>query len=144
MADIEQPKYPPGSPPGVPKLRIGSKRSIAKLDNLRFDPIERLVRQYEELEYEVERQKLIRDGNIVEVTATGKPKAYRPEVHHALYDKMIKIGESLLRYKYGRVPETVNVQETRPMPISINLTKKGEVYQLGDVETLPQEDEEDE
>ena len=117
---------------GRPNYMAGGSRSIARLRNLDFDPIKVLVDKYNELELEVERQKKIRDGRIVELTATGRPKSYRPEIHHALYDKQVSIGEKLLRYAYGRVPET-NTDEQKPaMPLVVNLTKKGETYIVND------------
>lgn len=123
---------PEGFKLGTPKYHAGGSRSVARLRNLNFDPIKVLVDKYNELELEVERQKKIRDGWIVELTATGKPKSYRPEVHHALYDKQISIGEKLLRYAYGRVPEA-NTDEQKPaMPLVVNLTKKGETYVVND------------
>ncbi len=113
---------------GVPKYAAGAPRSVARLRNLNFDPIGELVNKYRQLEEEVERQKLIRSGEVVELTSAGKPRAYRPEVHHALFDKQISIGEKLLRYAYGRVPDEGMETPKTPMPLIVNLTKKGETY----------------
>lgn len=139
---IEQPRLKAGPALGVPKFFAGSARSIGRLKHLNFDPIKELVDKYRELETEIDRQKKIRAGEIVELTATGKPKSYRAEVHHALYDKQISIGEKLLRYAYGRVPET-NVDENKTvMPLIVNLTKKGETYIANDIEETTSEDDE--
>lgn len=133
-APIEQPRLKTGTPLGVPKYFAGANRSVNRLKHLNFDPIKVLVDKYNELETEVERQKKIRDGVIVELTSTGKPRAYRPETHHALFDKQIAIGEKLLRYAYGRVPE-VNTDDQKPaMPLIVNLTKKGETYVANDIQ----------
>jgi hypothetical protein len=113
---------------GVPKYVAGAARSVGRLKALKFDPIGELVTKYRQLEDEVERQKLIRDGVIVELTSAGKPRSYRPEVHHALFDKQISIGEKLLRYAYGRVPDEGIETPKTPMPLIVNLTKKGETY----------------
>lgn len=114
-------------------FQAGAKRSQLRLKHLGFDPIGELVKQYRQLELELEYQEGLRSGAIVELSAsTGKAKAYRPEVHHAIYDKLIKVGEALLRYGYGRVPETTVVEEKRPMPLVVNLTKKGETYVIND------------
>lgn len=126
--DIKQPPLRGGRPPGIPQYQAGGQKSVARLKQLQYDPIGELVGTYNKLKAELERQEKIRDGVIVELTSTGKPKAYRAEVHHALYDKLIAISEKLLRYGYGRVPETTIVEEKRPMPLIVNLTKKGEVY----------------
>ena len=119
---------------GKPKYFAGGPRSVARLKHLKFDPITELVTKYRALEDEVERQKLIRDGVIVELTSAGKPRAYRPEVHHALYDKQIAISEKLLRYAYGRVPDEGAEMPKQPMPLIVNLTKKGETYIANDTE----------
>jgi hypothetical protein len=109
---------------------LARARSISQLRKLGFDPMEKLVKVYAELEKEVDRQHQIRDGSLVELTGTGRPRAYRAEVHHALYDKMINIGNNLMRYGYARIPETSVLEETSGNPLVINLTKKGDVYTI--------------
>jgi len=105
----------------------GAHRSAIRLRTLKFDPISTLVSQYRALEKEIERQEQIRLGMIVELNAQGKPRAYRPEVHHALYDKLTTISDKLLRYAYSRVPEEV-FEDKPTAPLVVNLTKKGETY----------------
>jgi phosphoglycerate-specific signal transduction histidine kinase len=105
------------------------KASVQRLDDLGFDPISELVKTYEMLKLEVQRQEDIRDGRVVELTTKGTPKAYYAETHHALYDKMIKVGESLLRYKYGRVPEVSLEQERPHSQLIINLTGQAPITQ---------------
>jgi hypothetical protein len=46
----------------------------------------------------------------------------------SIYDKQIAIAEKLLRYNYGRVPEISEEQQRAPMPLIVNLTKKGDTY----------------
>ena len=130
MADSDntQPAWKPGNQLGIPKFHAGGNKSVNRLRQLQYDPIGELVAKYRMLEAEITRQEKIRDGVIVELTATGKPKSYRAEVHHALFDKLIAIGDKLLRYGYGRVPETVVVEEKKPLPLIVNLTKRGETY----------------
>ena len=118
--------------PGIPRFQAGGQRSVARLRQLQYDPIGELVENYRKLKLEVERQEKIRDGVIVELTATGKPRSYRAEIHHALYDKLIAVSDKLLRYGYGRVPETLLVEEKKPLPLIVNLTKKGETYVVND------------
>ena len=135
MADeIKQPPLRGGRVAGVGQFHAGAKRSVARLKQLNYDPIGELVANYRKLQAEIERQEKIRDGVIVELTSTGKVKAYRAEIHHALYDKLIAIGEKLLRYGYGRVPETTIVEDRKPMPLIVNLTKKGDVYTVNEVD----------
>ena len=133
MADnIKQPPIKGGRPPGIPQFQAGGPRSVSRLRTLSYDPIGELVANYRKLELEIERQEKIRDGLIIELTSAGKPRAYRAEIHHALYDKLINIGDKLLRYGYGRVPETINIEDRRPSPLVINLTKKGDQYIVND------------
>jgi hypothetical protein len=136
--DVVQPAWKPGSQLGVAKFRAGAPKSVKRLEQLRFDPINELVETYRKIQKEVEYQEKLRDGVVVELQLNGKPKAYRPDVHHALFDKLAKIGESLLRYNYGRVPETVNLETKNTAPLVVNLTRKGDVYVAND---SPEEDD---
>jgi hypothetical protein len=122
---------------GITQFHSGGPKSIRRLAQLDYDPIGELVDKYRKLEKEVERQEKIRDGLIVELTSTGKPRAYRAEIHHALYDKLIAVGDKLLRYKYGRVPETLEIKHDRPAAMVVQLTKAGETYTIGEPE-MPQ------
>jgi hypothetical protein len=109
-------------------------KSKHKLNSLGFDPIEQLVIQYEKLKKEVEYYEGWRDGTIVPLTSTGKARTYNAEVHMTVYDKLIKISESLLRYGYGRVSETSVIENKSIAPLVINLHKEGDVYQIGGTE----------
>ena len=131
-SDNKQPAWKAGNQIGIPKFHAGSHKSVARLNQARYDPIGELVNNYRKLQEEIERQEKIRDGLIVELQNNGKPRAYRAEIHHALYDKLIAIGDKLLRYGYGRVPETIQVEDKRAQPLIVNLTKKGDVYIAND------------
>jgi hypothetical protein len=111
--------------------RMSRARSVQRLRALDFDPLEELVRVYKELRFEVERQEKIRTGEVQELGPTGRVRAYRAEVHHALYDKMIAIGDKLMRYGYARIPETLIVDEPERPGLTINLTKEGDTYVIG-------------
>lgn len=145
MGDIiSQPPIPKrvvGEDTKTKRFFAGSKKSQIRLKQLYFDPIEELVNQYRLLSAEVDRQEKIRNREIIELTTTGKERAYRAEIHHALFDKMTKIAGELLRYGYGRVPE-LNVTENRaPASLVVNLTKKGDQYVVNEPE--PVTDDED-
>jgi hypothetical protein len=121
-----------------PSLFKGGVRSQRRLQDLGFDPIGELVGTYRKLQEEIKHQEAIRDGVRVELTLKGTPKAYRPDIHHALYDRLTKIASELLRYGYGRVPE-LNAPETKPpAALVVNLTKKGEQYVVNDDEPIQQ------
>ncbi len=127
---VEQPKIPGGPKPVA--YRAGTRRAANRLKQLNFDPIEELVGVFRNIEKEIKCQEEIRDGNLIRLTSTGKPRAYSVEFHMSLYDRLAVISDKLLRYGYGRVPETAIVENERPMPLIVNLTKKGEVYVAND------------
>lgn len=124
-----------------PKYYTQGKRSIYKLKSLEYDPIQQLVLKYRELESELERQRLIRENKIVELTPTGKVRSFSPHLMLEIYEKQINIAEKLLRYKYGRVPESDNDVPESTSPLVINLTQKGETYVVNDQELLGEDDD---
>lgn len=91
---------------GIPKYRAGGGNSVRRLEALGFNPIDQLVSTYVRLEEEIKRQEALRSGELKELTHTGRRRGYREETHFSLYDKLIAVSEKLLRYRYGRVPET--------------------------------------
>ena len=112
-------------------FRAGTKRSVMRLNALGFDPIGELVSKYRKLELELDRQEKIRDGLIIELTGVGKPRAYRAEVHHNIFNMLLTTAEKLLRYGYGRVPETSVIEDRRPQPLVVNLLNENESFTLG-------------
>jgi len=116
----------------------GSISAAEKLRSLGFDPIEVMVRTYKEVCKEAEIQAGMRDGRIVRLKADGNPRQYVPEVHMAVIDRQIAIGEKLLRYGYARVPETndLNIGLTPSLNITLHDTDEtfilnGNQEQLG-------------
>ncbi len=103
------------------KYGMGTSRSVMKLDTLGFDPITELVKVYRKLELELEFQEQLRMGNVNMLNAKGKQINYSAIVHDTIYDKLIKVGEALLRYKYGRVPETEQLEGKERSSLTINL-----------------------
>jgi hypothetical protein len=96
---------------------------------LGFDPIQELVDQYRALQGELLYQEGRRDGVIKEFLADGiKERSYNAEYHLAIYDKLTGIADKLLRYGYGRVPETTVLETLQKTPMIINLTKKGATH----------------
>lgn len=127
MSDDQQPTGRLPAKPGS-IFRAGTRRSVGRLAQLGFDPIGELVAKYRKLEAELERQEQIRNGEIVELGASGKARAYRPEIHHEIYNKLLLISKELLRYGYGRVPETQIIEENRTPSFVVNLTAPGQKY----------------
>ncbi len=110
------------------KYLAGFPRAQHALIQMGFDPIKEHVERYRELQQEILYQEALRIGLVIEKKQDGKPRAYRAELHHSLLDKVIKIGESLLRYGYGRVPEKMELDVKPVSKFVINTTKKGEVF----------------
>jgi len=124
MGKLKVPEQP-GMRQGMTKperLHRGSIRSQKRLNALKFDPIGELVKQYRNLEEVVAFWVRIRDGVQVELTQKGRVKAYNAKAHMDAHNALINIGEKLLRYNYGRVPEVNEVQITQPTPMFVQLT----------------------
>jgi len=121
-----------------PIYRPGSTRSQRRLNRLGFDPIGELTKQYQKLEIELEYQENLRSQRIVELGPTGKPRSYRPEIHHAIYDRLTKIGVELLKYSYGKVPDEVieNAIEEPKMVINLHDSNATFAKQITNGETL--------
>jgi hypothetical protein len=106
---------------------------VRTLNDMGFDPLRKLVEKYEELEEESDYQKKLRSGEVTQFNAQGKVVSFYADNLNTIHDKQIKIAETLLRYKYARVPETQVIEggETKGnSSLIINLTKKGDQYRL--------------
>ena len=110
----------------------GFPKSQERLLQLRFDPIKELVNLYHRLKAEDVYHQKVRDGSIVPLTAAGKVRPYNADAHLAVLDKLQKTASDLLRYGYGRVPESVSI-EPGPSGLVINLTREGDVYEINPV-----------
>jgi len=96
-----------------------------KLEQLGFDPMEKLVAVYNRLEREDIMLTKIRDADEVHMVKDGKKvgkKRYSSVAHTTVLGHMKDIGTDLLRYKYARVPEGEGVEKEIPK-INIKLTK---------------------
>jgi hypothetical protein len=60
----------------------------------------------------------------------GEIRHYSVDAHMRVYEQMQGIAKELLRYGYGRVPETLDLNINRPSKLVINLTKKGETFEI--------------
>jgi len=110
------------------KILAGSRRSRKRLEELNFDPMQKLVRQYNELEAEdIFLKELRKVTAVVQHDARGKEIGkikYSAMYHVSVIAQMGKISEGLLRYGYGRIPESVTVNNDTDTPMVINLTGK--------------------
>jgi hypothetical protein len=122
----ESPKY-------IQRMEKRTRQAVFKLDQLKFDPIEELVRTYVRIYKEIKYYEDWRDGKIVPLTSSGKPKSYSGSsemAHASLHDKLIKISTELLRYKYGRIPEGINLEPGDKPPLTINLSADQKSYEI--------------
>jgi hypothetical protein len=137
-----QPPMPIGGSQGDKKLVANTQRSRARLEQLKFDPIEKLVRLYDILEAEnVYWIQLRQASSVQELDANGKKKKthrYSGVAHAAVLSQMGKVAADLMRYAYGRVPETINVNTEKPKPMIINLSDDRSVMVNAEVlENIP-------
>ena len=98
----------------------GGKRSIAVLKANNFDPITELVNTYKHLLSELQFWEDVRSGRKIPLDGNGKPLRYNADAHVALLNLKATIGDKLLRYGYGRVPEHVEPPKVT-QPLIINL-----------------------
>jgi len=139
-----QPRPKGGRVTGQPVYYGGGKRSQGVLKNLGFDPIRTLVERFKELENEVAFWKGIRDGSVVQViNKEGKERYYDSDAHMQAEKMLIDIGDKLLRYGYGRVPETVNVNDNRPPALIVNLTSEGDKQHFVNEKALLEHEDDD-
>lgn len=125
----EIPKQPGLVP--IPKTSIfkrGARRSVIRLEQLEFDPIYQLVSSHREIVNEIAYQKELRSGAKVEVGPGGRVRGFNAENLSKLYDQKLTVEKELLRYGYGRVPETLEVNTKPIAPLVVEMTGKGQVY----------------
>jgi len=126
-------------PVGKPNYLAGGHRSRAVLKDVGYDPIRELVNRYRIIERDADFWRSIRDGTIVPVTENGVKK-YNALAHSTSEAMLVTIGEKLLRYGYGRVPEVDN-SERRPTPLIIDLGARDGTLTIGrDPVTYEEED----
>lgn len=126
MSEIsEPPKFPLGL--YVPK----KPKSEKKLDEMKYDPLERQVRLIMRLEKELDRQEMIRSGELIELTPTGKRRYYNEMNHLSIYDKLAKANNDLIKYKYGKVPDNIEENNKQVHTLTIGLSEEGAVFEIG-------------
>jgi hypothetical protein len=97
---------------GRPKgsKNINSMASVKKLEELDFDPIERMVTQYRDIEA---------------VIASGEVR-----IGSGAYAQLIAtqgtLINNLMQYGYKKVPEKIETEITEKRPMAIRLTRKGD------------------
>jgi hypothetical protein len=109
---IEQPAGGGSDTGNRKRVTSGMPESVRALKNLEFDPITRLVDLYHKLIEEEKVFSKIRSGELVLLKDNGKERPYSGVAHAAIFAQLEKVTADLLRYKYGRVPETIIIDES--------------------------------
>jgi hypothetical protein len=148
---VPQPKPPVPDFPVVnqPSMRMPSTgirgpapKSVRRLEMLKFDPISRLVDRHASLSKELEYQEKRRRNEVIELTTSGKARAFMMDHLMMIHNQLFAIEKELLRYGYARVPENTVETAQKVAPLVINLTSKGGQYVINDY--APQINEDDE
>jgi len=110
-------------------LKPGVTASIAKLEELGYDPITSLVITARKLQTEILYHEACREGLVMN-PVTGKARYYNVEAHARMFDQVIKIGTSLLEYQYVK-PKAVEVDKAGPKrSLTIQLTDETSGFML--------------
>lgn len=145
MPTPTMPAWTGGRPAGLPIYHSGGARARSRLRQLEYDPLDALVKRHKQLEQELEMQEQLRDGKAVRLRQDGKPKAFVFEQYLGVQRELISIAEKLLRYKYGRVPETETPGSNGVKPqMLVRLNAKGDVFEIGNAMEQEPDFEDDE
>jgi len=129
------------------KFIAGSKRSQRRLETLGFDPIEKLVNLYRRLEEEDEWYCNLRmAGTVKQLDSDGNVKKttrYSGVAHSTVHSNMARVGNDLMRYAYGRVPENVPGENKPLSAMRIKLTKSETVTINGSTQEIEDAEYED-
>ena len=112
-------------PPGYEKplqrtKKVTAKKKMAKRS---FDPVDALLDNYERLLKEDAYWTSIREGSEVHLKkGSGHKIRYSAVTHAAILAQISKIGETLLRYGYARVPENEPEEQHVSQPFIVSLT----------------------
>lgn len=100
----------------LPDSLIIPDKSVDKLNNLNYDPIQRLVKLSNFIDAEM--MAMLYDEN-------GEPRRKFSQVAFAaLLATQAKIANDLMRYGYARVSEVIETRNLTPEPIKITLSRK--------------------
>ena len=122
MTDASQ-----GTSNGGPSGRLSKNKSERRLQELNFDPMQQVVDTYKKLEAELAWWEGIRDGSVVDIIGIGpkgeeRTRKYSFDAHMRIFEQLLNVGDRLMRYAYGRVPETQITENRGRTPFVINLS----------------------
>lgn len=105
-------------------VKINSKNSIAKLEELGFDPLAELIKFHDQLDIDI--------ANML-YDEEGQPRArYSQQAYSSLLATKRSVYADLLRYGYARVTESVEVKTPNIKPVVIKLAKRAEDFEMQD------------
>jgi len=116
MTSVKKPKGPNGGARpggGRPKgsKNIYSYKSVQKLEELGFDPIEEMIKLYNKLSENIADSYSKKDGSPTHVTST-------------LRATQQKIANDLMQYGYKKMPEKLEQEITDRKPVAVKLNFK--------------------
>lgn len=106
------------------KIEKRSQRAIDALKIQQFDPIIKLVEQYNRLTTEIAKQERLQESGPVYDQKGNIKKKFSAMVYAALIATHQRIASELLPYGYAKVPNSEGDEKTLP-PFIIQLTPKG-------------------
>lgn len=121
-----KPDVMPPEPRGInaPVIRKKglSRDSIKTLERINFDPIQRMVMLYNEVTREL--------YHLTHNEDDSRKEKYSTVLHASLLTTKQKIINDLLRYGYTAPVERVSIEhQNKAAPLTIKLTKQGDVFQ---------------
>jgi hypothetical protein len=116
----KQPRPVGGHPVGTKIVRAGSHDAARRLQQMNFDPLEKLVKQYQKISGDLIWMESLRNDPVT--TKSGFVHRYSKEAHIQLLTLQQKLLNDLMRYGYARVPETIIAEPPELPGITINLT----------------------
>ena len=125
---IEQPTLHQGPTPKRRNIQL--TESARRLRDLNFDPLDAQVELFHKLKKEVEVFEKMRTGEFVTLNADGNSRVvkYSGVAHAQVLALLQKVAVDLMRYKYGRVPETVELEIKEAQGLTINLSRDDASY----------------
>jgi hypothetical protein len=141
-SDVPDTNVLPRARPVSSAIRKGSTRAQRRLSSLGFCPINELVEQYHHLKQERARQLDKRGGEVVELDTRGNTRNFRFEDLAFIEAQLFNISKELLRYGYGRAPETPNDNANKSIGLSITMTNSKQDFMIKNEERFTMMDQE--
>ena len=106
-------------------IPMDGHRSVKKLRELNFDPLDAQVKLYKDLLIEEAYVRSLRSGDEMgryRYDSDGKRIRYSAQYHASIMMLIQKTAGDLTRYSYARVPENVPIENRQSEPLIIEMT----------------------